>query len=143
MTSPHSETIRAAFDSAAANYDALRRKLIPDFDSFYGVALDLLAETVADRPFACIDLGVGTGLFSEMILRRFPRATIEGVDFAPKMIETARARLAPFGARMRFRLADYDRAPLGGPCEAVVSALSIHHLEHDAKRIPPAAAAWH
>ena len=42
MTSPHSETIRAAFDAAAANYDALRRKLIPDFDRFYGVALDLL-----------------------------------------------------------------------------------------------------
>ncbi len=69
-----------------------------------------------------------------MILRRFPRATIEGVDFAPKMIEAARARLAPFGARMRFRLADYDSAPLAGAVEAVVSALSIHHLEHEAKR---------
>jgi tRNA (cmo5U34)-methyltransferase len=134
MTSPHSETIRVAFDSAAANYDALRRKLIPDFDSFYGVALDLLAEAVGDRPFACVDLGVGTGLFSEMILRRFPRATIEGVDFAPKMIEAARARLAAYSGRMRFRLANYDSAPLGGPVEAVVSALSIHHLEHDAKR---------
>ena len=134
MTSPHSETIRAAFDSAAASYDALRRRLIPDFDGFYGVAIDLLEEAVGDRAFACIDLGVGTGLFSELILRRFPRATIEGVDFAPKMIEAARARLAPFGARMRFRLADYDSAPLGGPVEAVVSALSIHHLEHEAKR---------
>ena len=134
MTSPHSETIRAAFDSVAQNYDALRRKLTPDFDSFYGVALDLLAEAVGDRAFACIDLGVGTGLLSEMILRRFPRATIEGVDFAPQMIEAARARLAPFGVRMRFRCADYDSAPLGGPIEAVVSALSIHHLEHDAKR---------
>jgi tRNA (cmo5U34)-methyltransferase len=134
MTPPHSETIRAAFDSAAQNYDALRRKLIPDFDSFYGVTLDLLEEAVGDRAFACIDLGVGTGLLSEMILRRFPQATIEGVDFAPKMIETAQARLAGFGARMRFRLADYGSAPLGGPVEAVVSALSIHHLEHDAKR---------
>ncbi|ARN82717.1 class I SAM-dependent methyltransferase [Methylocystis bryophila] len=134
MTSPHSETIRVAFDSAAANYDAQRRKLIPDFDSFYGIALNLLEEAVGDRPFACIDLGVGTGLFSEMVLQRFPRATIEGLDFAPKMIETARGRLAGYGERMRLRLADYDRAPLGGPVEAVVSALSIHHLEHEAKR---------
>jgi tRNA (cmo5U34)-methyltransferase len=134
MTSPHSETIRAAFDSVAQNYDGLRRKLIPDFDSFYGVALNLLQEAVGDRPFACIDLGVGTGLFSEMILRRFPLAAVEGVDFAPKMIETARARLAGFGERMRYRLADYDTAPLGGPVEAVVSALSSHHLEHEAKR---------
>src|SRR3974390_419140 len=134
VTLPHSETIRAAFDSAAQNYDALRRKLIPDFDSFYGVALDLLGEAVGDRPFACIDLGVGTGLFSEMILRRFPKATLEGVDFAPKMIEAARARLAGFGERVSVRLADYDVAPLEGPVEAIVSALSIHHLENDAKR---------
>lgn len=134
MTSRHSETIRVAFDSVAASYDGLRRKLIPDFDGFYGVALNLLGEAVGDRPFDCIDLGVGTGLFSEMILRRFPRATIEGVDFASKMIETARDRLAAYGERMRLRLADYDRAPLGGPVEAVVSALSIHHLEHEAKR---------
>jgi tRNA (cmo5U34)-methyltransferase len=69
-----------------------------------------------------------------MILRRFPRATIEGVDFAPKMIEAAQARLAGFGERMRFRLADYDSTPLGGPVAAIVSALSIHHLEHEAKR---------
>ena len=134
MPSPRAKIIRAAFDSAAHKYDGTRRKLIPDFDSFYGVALDLLEEAVAGRSFACIDLGVGTGLLSEMILRRFPLATIEGVDFAPKMIETARARLAGFGERMRFRLADYDTAPLGGPVEAVVSALSIHHLEHEAKR---------
>jgi tRNA (cmo5U34)-methyltransferase len=134
MTSPHSQTIRATFNSAAENYDALRRKLIPDFDSFYGVALDLLEETMGDKPFACIDLGVGTGLLSEMILQRFPRATVEGIDFAPKMIEAAKARLAGFGARVSLRCADYDSAALGGPVEAVVSALSIHHLEHEAKR---------
>jgi tRNA (cmo5U34)-methyltransferase len=135
MNARHSQTIRAAFDSAASNYDALRRKLIPDFDSFYGIALDLLGEAVGDdRPLACIDLGVGTGLLSEMILRRFPRATIEGVDFAPKMIEAARARLAGFGARASLRCADYDCAALGEPVEAIVSALSIHHLEHEAKR---------
>jgi len=134
MTPPHAETIRAAFDAAAQSYDALRRKLIPDFDSFYGVTLDLLAEAVGDRPFACIDLGVGTGILSEMILRRFPRARIEGVDFAPKMIETARRRLSPFGERFRLRLADYGASPVRDPVDAVVSALSIHHLEHEAKR---------
>jgi len=134
VTAAHSQTIRAVFDSAAESYDALRRKLIPDFDSFYGVALNLLEEEMGDRPFACIDLGVGTGLLSEMILRRFPHATIEGIDFAPKMIEAARARLAGFGARVSLRCADYDSATLGGPVEAIVSALSIHHLEHEAKR---------
>lgn len=134
MTKTGSETVRAAFDAAAADYDALRRKLIPEFDSFYGVTLDLLEEALGDRSFSCMDLGIGTGLLSEMILKRFPRSTIEGVDFAPKMIETARMRLAHFGARVDFTVADYSLGPLRGPVDAVVSALSIHHLDHAAKR---------
>jgi tRNA (cmo5U34)-methyltransferase len=134
MTKAGSATVRSAFDAAADGYDALRRKLIPDFDSFYGVTLDLLEEALGERSFSCIDLGIGTGLLSEMILERFPRSRIEGVDFAPRMIETAQRRLARFGARVEFSVADYGLVPLRGPVDAVVSALSIHHLDHAAKR---------
>jgi tRNA (cmo5U34)-methyltransferase len=134
MTEPHSDAVRAAFENAVPGYDALRRKLIPHFDAFYGTAIDLLEETVGAGEFRCVDLGVGTGLLSEMILARFPGARVEGVDSAPKMLDAARERLAIYGARVRLSLADYVAAPLAGPLDAVVSALSIHHLEHEAKR---------
>jgi len=135
MTEPNAQAIRAAFDNAASGYDALRRKLIPGFDDFYGTALDLLGEAMGNCPsFRCLDLGIGTGLLSEMILERFPAASIEGLDLAPKMIEAAAARLSRFGGRIRLAVADYAETPLPGPVDAVVSALSIHHLEHDQKR---------
>lgn len=134
MIEPDRDALRSAFESAVPGYDALRRKLIPHFDAFYGTALDLLEEVVGEAEFRCVDLGVGTGLLSEMILKRFPCAQVEGVDFAPKMLDAARERLAIYGARMRFLAADYATAPLAAPLDALVSALSIHHLEDDAKR---------
>ncbi|TLG78929.1 class I SAM-dependent methyltransferase [Methylocystis sp. B8] len=134
MTQPDSDALRAAFEDAVPGYDALRRKLIPHFDAFYGTALDLLEEAVGGDAFRCVDLGVGTGLLSEMILERFPGAQVEGVDLAPKMLDAARERLAVFGARVRLSFADYATAPLAGSLDAVVSALSIHHLDHEAKR---------
>ncbi|WP_292532812.1 trans-aconitate 2-methyltransferase [Methylocystis sp.] len=134
MTEADSNALRVAFEDAAPGYDALRRKLIPHFDAFYRTTLDLLEEAVGAGDFRCVDLGVGTGLLSEMILERFPGAQIEGVDLAPKMLDAARERLAIYGARLRLTLADYATTPLPGPLDAVVSALSIHHLDHEAKR---------
>lgn len=134
MIEPDCDALREAFEGAVPGYDALRRKLIPHFDAFYGTTLDLLEEAVGAGDFRCVDLGVGTGLLSEMILKRFPNAQVEGVDFAPKMLDAARERLAIYGVRLRLTLADYATAPLPGPLDAVVSALSIHHLDHEAKR---------
>jgi tRNA (cmo5U34)-methyltransferase len=134
MTEPDRDALRSAFENAVPGYDALRRQLIPHFDAFYGTALDLLEEAVGADEFRCVDLGVGTGLLSEMILARFAGAQIEGVDFAPKMLDAARERLAIYGARVRLSAADYATAPLSEQLDAVVSALSIHHLEDEAKR---------
>lgn len=83
MTEANFDALRAAFENAVPGYDALRRKLIPHFDAFYGTALDLLEEVVGEGEFRCVDLGVGTGLLSEMILKRFPGAQVVGVDLAP------------------------------------------------------------
>ncbi|MFO1123905.1 MAG: class I SAM-dependent methyltransferase [Methylocystis sp.] len=134
MTKSDADALRSAFENAVPGYDGLRRKLIPHFDAFYGTALDLLEEFAGADEFRCVDLGVGSGLLSEMILRRFPGAQVEGIDFAPKMLDAARELLAPYGDRLRLSLADYASAPLSGPLDAVVSALSIHHLDHEAKR---------
>jgi len=46
----------------------------------------------------------------------------------------ARARFAGAAVPVELRLGDSSRDPLGGPWEAIVSALSIHHLADEAKR---------
>ena len=132
--SRQTDQVRAVFDNAAEGYDALRRQLIPRFDDFYGTVLDLLGDRFGDRPFRCLDLGVGTGLLSGLILQRFPAAQVVGVDIAEKMLETAARRLGRMGGRVTLSIADYAEEPLPGPFDAVVSALSIHHLSDEQKR---------
>ena len=131
-------TLSAAFNRAAPSYDALRRQLIPCFDDFYGAALTLLGDSAGLAP-RILDLGAGTGLLSALVLERFPEARLTLVDAAAAMLNQARTRfdgLAP--GRVTLVVGDYTEAnlgvPMGPPYDAVISALSIHHLENPAKR---------
>ena len=125
--------VAVAFDTAAASYDSLRRKLVPCFDAFYGNVLEVIDAWDGPPAPSILDLGAGTGLLSEIILRHRPEARIHLVDVAEAMLAGARRRLAE-SLRVSFEVADYARTPLGGPWDMVVSALSIHHLADDDKR---------
>jgi tRNA (cmo5U34)-methyltransferase len=133
-------TIQQAFDQAAQEYDQLRRKLIPCFDDFYGTALSLLPRPTFcgdERPLRVLELGAGTGLLTAMVLEAIPLAEVTLVDLSPQMLAQARQRLAGLEHRIKIVQADYlAEGPsdnladnLAGPFSAVVSALSIHHLE--------------
>jgi len=126
--------VKQAFDAAARDYDRLRHKLIPCFDPFYDMAVELLPFTPV-QTLRVLDVGAGTGLLAERVARRFPKAELTLLDVSQEMLAHARARFAdePAG-RVRFEVGDYARAPLGGPFDAVVSALSIHHLPDPEKR---------
>jgi tRNA (cmo5U34)-methyltransferase len=130
----HGRLVREAFDNSARHFDRLRRRLVPRFDDFYGSVLELLEDHLCDEPAHFLDLGAGTGLLSELVLDRFPQATLTAVDIAEKMVDQARLRLARFGERVRVIVADYSRIDLPCPADAVVSALSIHHLADADKR---------
>lgn len=126
--------VARAFDSGAAEYDGLRRRLVPCFDAFYGTAIEVIAAWGGpDRP-AVLDLGAGTGLFAAMVFDRFPGARLHLVDVSDGMLTQARRRFAGAGGAVTFATADYSVEPLGGPWDLVISALSIHHLEDTAKR---------
>lgn len=125
--------VKQVFDAAADGYDALRRQLIPPFDAFYGMAAELLA-SAPERPVRILDVGAGTGLLAERIARRLPGAELTLLDFSEEMLERARARFAAGPGRVTLEVGDYVSHPLGGPWDAVVSALSIHHLPDDQKR---------
>src|SRR3954452_25020483 len=50
------------------------------------------------------------------------------------MLEIARQRFAALGGQVEIRVADYGTEPLGEGYDAIVSALSIHHLEDPEKQ---------
>lgn len=125
-------TLGALFDAVAATYDAERRLLIPEFDAFYGAAV------VAAGPLApgsrVLDLGAGTGLFAGLVAAANPGIRCTLVDLAPAMLREAEGRFARLGSAVETVVADYAEALPQGPFDAVISALSIHHLDHAVQR---------
>jgi tRNA (cmo5U34)-methyltransferase len=123
----------AAFSAHAGEYTALRRRLVPGFDAFYGAAVGALGECAAGNAIErVLDIGAGTGLLTAMVAERFPEARFELLDGSREMLDEARQRL---GARV---VAEYLQDMAGelpaGPYDAVVSALAIHHLEDADKK---------
>jgi len=120
---------RAVFDATAATYDRDRMKLIPGHEAFYAAALELIP-TDAMR---IVELGAGSGLFSAMLRAAFPEAHLTLIDFSENMLALARHRLGN-DPQITYSLADYTAEPLPAPSDAIVTSLSIHHLEDDRKR---------
>ena len=125
------------FTATAATYDEERARLIPGFARFYGWAVEL----VPAEARKVLDLGAGTGLLAETVRAKLPATRLELVDISEAMLARARVRFA-WDEGVVFRVADYSAEEMtGGAVEglvggydAVVSALSIHHLEDVAKR---------
>lgn len=126
------EIIKNAFNSAAREYDAQREHVIPELKRFYAAAV-WACESPKPAP-VILDIGAGTGLFSACILEKFPQARMTLMDISENMLELARQRFAG-RENIRYVVSDYSRAELGGSYDICCSALSIHHLITEDKRL--------
>lgn len=126
-----SHDISNLFSLGAGEYDRQRRRIIPNFDQFYGTVLQAI-------PFDCnvairiADLGAGTGILSFMLAKRFPKSDLTLIDVTPEMLEEAQKKFHNTH-NMRYEIKDYAHEDLESNYDLVVSAMSIHHLEQDSQ----------
>jgi tRNA (cmo5U34)-methyltransferase len=127
------EQVSAHFEGEAFAYDASIPKFVPHYQAQNDVMLALMPfERTA--PLAALDLGAGTGVLAHLILANFPNARVMVYDLAQNMLTAARRNLAPFGPRVTFRQGNFAVDEVGAGYDLVVAGLSIHHLDHAAKR---------
>ena len=81
-----------------------------------------------------LDAGCGTGRVTEQLAARLPRGHVVALDASPAMIDAARERLASFGDRIEYVVADLgEPLPLAEPVDAVLSTATFHWVpDHDA-----------
>ena len=123
-------SVRQVFDDHAAAYDALRRRLVPVYDDFYGAAVGALG-LAGRRVHRVLDLGAGTGLLTRHVLDALPDVEVTLLDGSAAMLDQARDA---FGERAAYVPGDLDDELPAGPWDAIVSGLAIHHLRHEGKR---------
>ncbi|MDY7231132.1 class I SAM-dependent methyltransferase [Hyalangium rubrum] len=122
-----SHSVQAHLDVAPAAYDVAIRKFIPHYEEMLSRAVETLAGLVSPKAHI-LDLGAGTGAFSQEVAARMPEASLTLLDADPAMLEQARGRLASLGGRAKFlRGSFFDPLPA---CEAAIASLALHHV-HD------------
>jgi SAM-dependent methyltransferase len=83
-------------------------------------------------PATIVDIGAGPGAVLEVFLERFPDAKGVWSDASPTMRDMARERLAPFGDRVEYVLADMtalDGTGLPDQADVITTSRAAHHLD--------------
>jgi ubiquinone/menaquinone biosynthesis C-methylase UbiE len=76
-----------------------------------------------------VEIGCGSGAMAMEILRRHPEVRLTATDYDESMVDTARTRLAPFGARADVRRADAADLPFpDGAFDTALSFIMLHHV---------------
>jgi ubiquinone/menaquinone biosynthesis C-methylase UbiE len=108
-------TIATTYDAARAHTRAVMRQW-----------LDLVAAHVPFTPQLIVDVGCGTGRFSEPLADKFASNVI-GVDPSQSMLAVARTKSA--NPHVEFRLAAAERLPLADcSSDLIFMSMVVHHL---------------
>lgn len=125
-------TIEEQFNKIAEEYDQNRRKFIPCFEDFYNTSTDFIAANIKE-PNAVLDLGAGTGLLTCYWYKHFPHSRYVLIDIAEEMLDVARKRFSGC-ENVSFAVSDYTSELPDQSFDAIISALSIHHLTDEDKQ---------
>ena len=81
-----------------------------------------------------LDAGCGSGRVTEQLADRLPDGRVIALDGSPSMVAAASQRLARFGERIEYVVADLGRPlPIEGHVDAVLSTATFHWVpDHDA-----------
>src|SRR5262249_11259061 len=100
------------------------------------VALEVLPFPRSAR-LQALDLGVGTGYFTQRFLEAFPGGTVLAIDGAAAMIDLAKARLGALAGRVVFEVGDFrdvSRLASGaGSFDVAFTSFALHHLNREDK----------
>ena len=133
-----SERSISAYDlpGRVASYDADMDLMHPNRATMVRVALEVLPFERSARVRA-LDLGVGTGYFTDRFLEVFPGGTVLAIDGAAATIELAKARLGARAHRVEFEVGDCRDvnalASRGAPFDVVLTSFALHHLNREDK----------
>lgn len=95
-------------------------------------ARDLLAAIPTAEARSVVDIGCGPGNSTELLVQRFPGATVSGLDSSADMIAAARKRLP----QLQFDVAEIDRWADEGPFDVIFANAVLQWVPNHAALLP-------
>ena len=121
------------FGKQADEYETLMEKLVPDYRKHQSIINEILPAT-NDAEIRVLDLGCGNGILSGLVLNRYPKAELVGIDVTPNMLKAYDRKLEQFKERYELILGDYRFKSIGSNYDIILSGLTLHHLTWGERR---------
>jgi tRNA (cmo5U34)-methyltransferase len=125
------DEVKEKFGNVSKKYDSQRRHLIPCFEDFYHTCLPLIKSVPNAK--RVLDVGAGTGLFSQFVYEQNPHLHFTLADISSPMLSVAKERFKGMD-NFDFIELDLSKDRIPGKYDIVISGLAIHHLE-DAQKL--------
>lgn len=127
------DSVKKTFEECASKYDEMIEKIVPYYHEQHDIILSLIPFS-KDAKIKVLDLGIGTGALSHLLLTYYPNSKIYGIDLSKNMIEVSKKRLKEFEDRIVLSCGDIEEISFDDDYDIVVAGLSVHHLTDEAKR---------
>ena len=118
------------FNNEASEYEQTSRKVNIYFDE----ALTVLVNNIKIRKqkIRILDVCCGTGILTNLVAQKYPKAQIVGVDFAKNMLDIAKHRLINFNfTPVELDVLDEDKMSnlsKDGQFDLIISSFGIHNI---------------
>lgn len=127
-----SEEMVEFFNLRVDGYDDHMKNNVVNYDEFYGYVSQPIIMTGDE--IEILDLGCGTGLEFEGVLKKAPNARLTGIDMCEKMLQKAREKYEGRMENISLICGSYLDINLGElKYDYVLSVMTLHHLLHNEK----------
>lgn len=113
-------------------YDQVVLKMLPFYSEMHTDMIGQIAEEKTEN-LKILELGFGTGTLTYRVMKEYPNAQVLGVDNHEENIDKAMEKLNNFPNFKPIK-ADFKNFETSDLFDAVISALSIHHLSDEEKQ---------
>lgn len=132
-----SEEIQKRYEKEAESYREVAPLVNFEMSGFFDVFSRMIDSFFRDSKaeIKILDIGAGNGMFTELLLKKFPNAKITMFDFSPEMLKSAQAYFKANGFNednIEYIVGDFIKGNLPeGPFDLVVSSYALHHTRSE------------